>query len=149
MGEPDERDQLDARSFARLRRTSSVLMRQWSEYVRLCLASIEKRANMLDEQGLPRVTRSYHSFGSLRHVDLADWRGRHRVRVLYNSAGEPVEIRLLALSGKEVSYTQESFDLKGANFDSLGSRLERARQSAVLLFKDASSKQEQLARRSI
>lgn len=142
--EPDEVDNLEAKSFARIRRPS-VLTRQWKQYVASCMASIDKRAESTDENGQRRVSRIYRSYGNLRRIDLADWRGRPRVRILFDSAGSPTEVTLISLSRQEVHYTRESFDPEGPDVsDGLGNTLddcfERARRSSVLSLGDPSPK---------
>lgn len=141
--------------------------RRWSEYVATTLASIKRRETLLDIQGQPRVTRVFCAPSDasslsaqqallaqtgagtggtggappvpLHHVDLADWRGRHRVRVLYDGFADPLEIRQCNTSGGETVYTSADFEpepaffLEGQGLSSLASRLERARQSAALL----------------
>mmetsp|Transcript_91766 Transcript_91766/g.213406 ORF Transcript_91766/g.213406 Transcript_91766/m.213406 type:complete len:244 (-) Transcript_91766:241-972(-) len=151
MHEPDETDPLEVQRCARSKGALACL-RLWNEYVERSLASIERRSTLLTEHGRPRVTCEYHAGGSVRHLDLADWRGQRRARAVYNRAGEPVEIRLTALSGEEVTYTQETFGVgAGASFAVAAAELvERARRScAMLAQEEAQPKEELLAKKRL
>lgn len=151
LQEPDETDPLEAQRCGQQAESAAADQRRWREYVQQSVASIKRRSSLLDELGRPRVTYDYHSSGLLRHVDLADWRGRHRARAIYNNAGEPVQIRLTAISGEEVAYTQETFTLAGrGNFVAVATELtERARRSFASLDQGSSPKQERLAQRNV
>lgn len=86
-------------------------VKRWHEYLRQTQASLERRSEMVDKYGAPRVVKTFHSGGALWHVDLADWRGRHRVRLLYdNTSQDPQEVRLVSSSGEETHYTVQSFE---------------------------------------
>lgn len=148
--EPDEGDKFEAT--LRKPRSMSILNRQWKEYVTQSVASIEKRANTVDENGKPRVEHLYRCAGVLRHTDLSDWRGRHRVRIIYDGAGEPVEISLTNLLEQQTTYNRDSFDphcSEDNSGKSLSDRYEKARRSSVLAHKDKSPKHETLTRLSI
>lgn len=131
---------------------SAAAERCWGEYVRQTQVSVERRSQLLDEHGSARVTRK-HSAGLVSHVDLSDWKGRHRVRLLYDAASqEPKEVRLVSSSGVEVRYTVESFEApeqEGGIGKALKMRLEAARHSCAQLAHDASPKREQLAQESV
>lgn len=120
----------------------------WTEYVRRTQASVQRRAASLDARGGPRVVRKYHSGGALWHVDLADWQGRHRARLLYDATSlEVSEVRLVGGSGEELRYTSESFGAKGSL---LRVHLDRARASCAQLGRSGASKQhQQRARQSV
>lgn len=115
-------------------RRSPSAERRWQEYLRQTSASIDRRSRMLDERGQPRVVRTFGSGGALWHVDLSDWRGRHRVRLTYDGAtGDAMEVRLISGSGHELRYSPESFEKPGS---SLRTALERARLSCAQLSGD-------------
>lgn len=119
----------------------------WAEYVRRTLVSIQRRAHLTDARGAPRVVNTFHSGGSLWHVDLSDWRGRHRVRVLYDAAGACTEVRLISGCGEELRYVPTMF---GTSTSVLRTHLERARMHcAQLSHQPASKAAEQRARKSV
>mmetsp|Transcript_4563 Transcript_4563/g.9307 ORF Transcript_4563/g.9307 Transcript_4563/m.9307 type:complete len:263 (+) Transcript_4563:113-901(+) len=150
LQEPDETDPLETRRCS-LPGCTPASQRQWNEYVRQSVASVQRRASLLDEHGRSRVTYEYHSSGLLRHVDLADWRGRHRARIVYSAAGQPVEISLTAASGEVVAYTEDTFTAAGrCNFVAMVSELiELARRSFALFSQGLSPKQERVAQRNV
>merc|ERR1712008_32035 len=124
---------------------------QWDHYLQLSRASIERRVGLKDMHGIPRVARNCHANGMLLRLDLADWRGRRRVCMLFNAAGEPTQVQLVSSCGSEVIYTRDSFGR--AVEDRVASRLsqllESARQSVLSYDNDPTAKQEQFARRMV
>mmetsp|Transcript_36504 Transcript_36504/g.58868 ORF Transcript_36504/g.58868 Transcript_36504/m.58868 type:complete len:269 (+) Transcript_36504:116-922(+) len=153
--EPGDADVREAGRVEPLGR-SSLITRQFRAYVRQSLASIERRAHLVDHQGQPRVIRAYRSQGLIHQIDLADWRGKRRARVLFDNAGEAVEVRLTSSSGPEVSYTVQSFDLangvagKGPQTSSvLADCLERARSSAIRVTRDSSIRHQKMMQLSV
>eukprot|EP00440_Ansanella_granifera_P010374 gb/GFBE01011254.1/.p1 GENE.gb/GFBE01011254.1/~~gb/GFBE01011254.1/.p1 ORF type:complete len:268 (+),score=52.83 gb/GFBE01011254.1/:1-804(+) len=129
--------------------------RQWEEYVQKSVASIERRARQTDQSGQMRVTRAYENSGSLRHIDLADWRGRRRARVLFDSSGTALAVQLTSVSGEEVTYTQHDFALCSAVAQSrsvsgiLGDRFACARQQCLALSRDSCPRQQKRAKQSV
>eukprot|EP00747_Dinoflagellata_sp_TGD_P169454 gnl/TRDRNA2_/TRDRNA2_198447_c0_seq1.p1 gnl/TRDRNA2_/TRDRNA2_198447_c0~~gnl/TRDRNA2_/TRDRNA2_198447_c0_seq1.p1 ORF type:complete len:314 (-),score=64.58 gnl/TRDRNA2_/TRDRNA2_198447_c0_seq1:74-1015(-) len=151
--EPDEGDRFEAKHYLRPR-SFSVLTRQWQEYVREQLASIDRRSTLVDAKNEQRVARYYRQSGALRYIDLNDYQGRLRARILYDSAGEPIEVRLISSKGKEASYTRESFDQEPGQAPFMGTslidRFERARRNSVSNTENnISLKQKQLTKQSI
>lgn len=130
--------------------------RLWAEYVATTMASIKRRETLLDIQGRPRVTRVYAASLAaaalahggtggappvpLHHVNLADWRGRRRVRVVYDGCAEAIEIQQCDTQGVQTVYTASDFEptLANVTMDSGGAvpvseLLQRARQCAAQL----------------
>ncbi|CAJ1398535.1 unnamed protein product [Effrenium voratum] len=91
-------------------RLPSTWTRQWKAYVAKCLASIDRRSELRDGNNQPRVTRVYNKIHALQHVELADWQGRPRARIVFNGA-DVVEVLLTDLRGKQERHTQQSFAL--------------------------------------
>eukprot|EP00927_Polykrikos_kofoidii_P075488 TRINITY_DN71729_c0_g1_i1.p1 TRINITY_DN71729_c0_g1~~TRINITY_DN71729_c0_g1_i1.p1 ORF type:complete len:259 (-),score=39.37 TRINITY_DN71729_c0_g1_i1:85-861(-) len=156
--DPTDSEQLEASARSAQQASQddvAIELARWQDYVRKSMASIDRRGNLLDRRGTPRVARVYRGSGTLRHVDLADWQGRHRARVTCDGDGEPTMVKLVGVAGEETTYTRESFRSEGTTCSassvepSLAVKLERARDSSVILFGDSSAKQELAARKHI
>lgn len=106
---------------------SSTKRRLWRKYLQQTLASVEKRAKLVDANGAARVIRAALPAGGWSHVELLDWKGRRRVRVTYGAGGVPVEVLLVSGSGEELRYTEETFAANSASGGALGHLLEAAR----------------------
>jgi len=132
--EPDEGDKWMAKSLARPR-SKSALGQQWDLYILKSMESIKKRENKLDEAGQPRVLRIYRGSGSLRYIDLMDYKGRHRVRLFFDSAGQATEMMITSTKGVETTYNKENFDPQHmgatAGSSNLGERFDKARRHSV------------------
>mmetsp|Transcript_120899 Transcript_120899/g.277212 ORF Transcript_120899/g.277212 Transcript_120899/m.277212 type:complete len:233 (-) Transcript_120899:155-853(-) len=125
-------------------RTMSEIGRQWDMYVIETLDSIEKRAQMKDTDGNPRVSHVYRTGALKRSTDLNDYLGRHRVRVLYNAMGQAVEIILKAPDGSVVTeYNRASFDPNSdqAPAAALSAKYDTARRATVKAKQNPDQKQ--------
>jgi len=139
--EPDEGDMFLAKP---RQRSMSEWGRMWDRYVDECKDSFETRADAVDDRGRARVVDMYRTSGDKRYSDLMDYMGRHRARLIYDSAGTLTEVVQKDKEGKETVYSKSSFDAgheSQAQADSIVKKVEKALASNHSSYQDKSVKQ--------